>query len=298
MLAAAARIPDSVAVATIAAPSDTTHLRDALVRIAPELEQRGEAELNLGGRSFRVRKQLLEDLEEQTLRSAIAGLGRALLVMHSPQDESVEIDNARRIFEAAKHPKSFVSLDGADHLLLADERDARYAAEVLAAWAGRYIDTDESERPGRAEEPVEPTDAVVVRSGPEGLTQRIHVGRHSLIADEPPGVGGADLGPTPYDLLLAGLGACTSMTLRMYADRKRWPLESVEVRLEHDRIHAKDCEDCESREGRVDRIRRQIRIDGNLDDAQRNRLLEIADRCPVHRTLENEIKIRTTQLRP
>jgi putative redox protein len=289
VLSAAARIPDSVAVATIAAPSDTSHLGDRLIRLAPELDRRGEAEVNLGGRRFRVRRELVDDLHENELEPAIAALGRALLVMHSPSDEAIGIDNAWRIFEAAGHPKSFVALEGADHLLLRNERDARYAAEVLAAWADRYLDDDEA-----AERSEEGQRGVVeVCGGASGYLQQIVAGPHRFVADEPTRVGGTDQGPTPYDLLLAGLGACTSMTLRMYADRKGWPLDQVDVRLSHDRVHARDCEDCMSTEGRVDVIERVVRVQGELDASQRARLLEIADRCPVHRTLENEIKIRT-----
>jgi putative redox protein len=290
VLAAAARIPDAVAVATIAAPSDTTHLSERLIRMAPELDERGEAEVHLGGRRFRVKRELVEDLRERSLARAIGELGRALLVMHSPADEAVEIDHAWRILEAARQPKSFVSLDDADHLLLRSERDAHYAADVLAAWAERYLDDG-----GEAEAPQQEGDrgSVEVRGGTAGYLQQIVAGRHRFVADEPVRLGGTDQGPTPYDLVLAGLGACTSMTLKMYADRKGWPLEEVDVRLHHDRVHARDCADCESDEGRVDVIERLVRIDGDLDTAQRARLFEIADRCPVHRTLENEIKIRT-----
>ena len=290
VLSAAGRIPDAVAVATIGAPSDTNHLGERLIRMAPELDDRGEAEVHLGGRRFRVSRDLVDDLRERSLGPAIAGLGRALLVMHSPSDEAVGIENAWRIFEQAKHPKSFVSLDDADHLLLRRESDARYAAEVLAAWAERYLG-DEAEV--QADPTEEVRGVVEVRGGSAGYLQQIVAGPHRFVADEPPGVGGTDLGPTPYDLLLAGLGACTSMTLKMYADRKGWPLEQVDVRLKHDRVYAKDCEDCASSQGRVDVIERIIRVEGDLDPAQRARLLEIADRCPVHRTLENEIKIRT-----
>lgn len=206
--------------------------------------------------------------------------------MHSPIDDVVGIDHARRIFKAKKHPKSFVSLDDADHLLLRSG-DAEYAAEVLAAWAGRYLPATDAAG--------DDTEHGVVRvvGGPSGYTQAITAGHHRMVADEPAKVGGDDLGATPYDYLLAALGACTSMTLRMYADRKKWPLEGVEVTLQHGRVHARDCEDCTSQDGKVDEIRREIAIQGDLDAAQRARLLEIADRCPVHRTLTNEIKIRT-----
>ncbi len=246
--------------------------------------------MTLAGRTFTIKKQFLEDVRGQVLHDRIAKLKRALLVFHAPLDATVGIDNATDIFVAAKHPKSFVSLDKADHLLSRHE-DAAYVAEVLTAWASRYVPVLVSPEEGE-----EAPQGVVVRSSSAGgpYTQDVFVEGHRLLADEPASVpGGQDLGPSPYGYLLSGLGACTSMTLRMYADRKQWPLEKVTVRLEHGRLHAKDCADCETREGMVDEINRELMIEGPLDDDQRARLLEIADRCPVHRTLENEIKIRT-----
>jgi putative redox protein len=286
VLAAARRIPEVKAVATIGAPSDTEHLRDTLVSIVPELETDGEAELRLGGPPVRVRRQLLIDLEEQSMMASISNLGLPLLIFHSPADEVVSVDHARRIYKAARHPKSFVSLDGADHLLLAREEDARFVADVLAAWAGRYVPMTGLPEPLPAGE-------VLVEGGAAGYANLIQAGPHMLRADEPVSVGGADSGPNPYDLLLAGLGACKSMTMRMYADRKGWPLEATRVRLRHSRIHAEDCEECETTKGRVDRIAVEVGVDGELDDAQRQRLLEISERCPVHRTLKSEIDIRS-----
>jgi putative redox protein len=291
VLAAAARIPEAVAVATLAAPSDPAHLGRTLLRLAPELERSGRAEVTLGGRSFLIRRELLDDLEAQRLDAAIARLGRALLILHSPTDDTVGIEHAARIYQAARHPKSFVSLDDADHLL-SRERDARYAATVLAAWASRYV-------PDISEEPRDPaTDAVargevVVRGGRSGFLQEVFAGPHRLRADEPRESGGTELGPDPYALLLAALGSCTSMTLRIYADRKGLPLEQVEVRLRHSRIHAEDCAECETKEGYVDLIEREIALAGALSGDARQRLLEIADRCPVHRTLSGEIAIRS-----
>ncbi|OOL32707.1 osmotically inducible protein C [Rhodococcus rhodochrous] len=221
----------------------------------------------------------------------IPGLGTALLVMHSPTDDTVGIDNARQIFDAARHPKSFLSLDGADHLLTR-QSDARFVASMLATWASRYLDENTPAQaptaPGSAEGVVE-----VSGNGATRFGQRITLGRHLITADEPTPVGD-DTGPSPYDLLLASLGACTSMTLRMYADRKQWPLENVTVSLRHSRIHAADCADCETRTGRLDKIERVIHLAGDLDEQQRQRLLDIADRCPVHRTLHSEIVVDTT----
>ena len=286
VLAAAARIPESLAVATIGAPADPEHVTKLFAGARAEIERAGEAEVELAGRRFRIRRELLDDLAEQRLEPAIAGLRRALLVLHAPFDQTVGIDNASRIFAAAKHPKSFVSLDGADHLLTRRE-DAAYVAEVVAAWAGRFLPEPP---PALSAEP----DEVVVQETREGrFTTAIAAGPHALRADEPAAVGGDDTGPTPYGLLLASLGACTSMTMRMYADRKKWPLERVTVRLRHDKVHARDCEECETRDGKIDRIEREIAIEGDLDVEQRERLLAIADRCPVHRTLHSEVQVTT-----
>ncbi len=290
VLAAAGKIAEAKAVATIAAPAGPAHVTHLLADARPEIEAKGEAEVILAGRSFRIRKQFLDDIESHRLADAIKGMKRALLIFHAPRDTVVGIENAGEIFQAARHPKSFVSLDGADHLLTRRE-DARYVATVLTAWATRYV-------PGLAD--AEATSAegdagrVVVRETRNGsFQQEIFAGRHRLLADEPVSVGGTDTGPGPYDLLLAALGACTSMTIRMYADRKALPLERVSVVLAHDKVHAQDCADCETREGKIDVIERKIDLAGDLDDATRARLLEIAEKCPVHRTLHSEIKIRT-----
>ena len=293
VLAGAARIPESIAVATIGAPADTGHLRHLLGPKLAEIEAAGEAEIAIAGRPFRVKRQFLEDIAQHRLTDAIAKLGRALVVFHAPLDDVVSIDNASQIFLAAKHPKSFVSLDKADHLLRRRE-DAEYVAEVLAAWASRYIGAGKPAAAGLAVPAPARADEVVVAETRTGrFTQGVAVGAHRLWADEPMEVGGDDRGPGPYDYLLAGLGACTSMTLRLYAERKNLPLERVVVRLVHDKIHAADCADCETKEGKIDYMERNIELVGTLDAEQRQRLLEIADKCPVHRTLQSEIEIAT-----
>jgi putative redox protein len=287
VLAAAGRVPEALAVATIGAPADPAHVAEHFTEARPEIEAQGEAEVLLVGRPFRIKKQFLEDIAQHKLEPAIAGLKKSLMVFHAPRDATVGIDNASRIFLAAKHPKSFVSLDDADHLL-SRKADAIYVAEVLAAWAGRYLGTESAE-PLKAK-----AGQVVVEETGEGtFTQRIAAGPHQLRADEPEEVGGFDSGPSPYDFLLAGLGACTSMTLRLYAQRKGLALKRTRVTLAHDKIHAADCETCETKEGRIDRIERVIVLEGDLSEAERQRLLEIADKCPVHRTLESEVQIVT-----
>jgi putative redox protein len=289
VLAAAASVPESVAVATINAPADPAHVAHLFADRRDEIDTAGEAEVELGGRVFRIRREFLEDIAAQKLTAAIATLRRALIVFHSPRDTIVGIDNASRIFLAAKHPKSFISLEDADHLLIR-RADARYVGAVLAAWASRYLPAQAADR----QDVDPPRDTVLVRETRAGkFQQEISVGPHRLLADEPTSAGGDDSGPSPYELLTAALGACTAMTLRLYADRKQLPLDRVRVTLRHTRIHASDCGECETKEGRIDRIERVIELDGPLDEAAREKLLEIADKCPVHRTLQSEMLVPT-----
>ena len=290
VLAAAASVPEARAVVTIAAPADPAHVTGLFKDHLAEIGARGEVEVTLAGRPFRIRRSFLDDVAEQKLTERIANLGKALLIFHSPTDNLVGIENASRIFTAARHPKSFVSLAGAVHLL-SRRSDAAYVANVIRAWAERYLDMPET-----TSEPA-PKVVTVRETGQGRFQQEVSVGAHRFLADEPVAVGGLDSGPNPYDLLLAGLGACTAMTLRLYAERKRLPLDRVTVELRHDKIHAADCEECETREGMVDRIERAIVLSGALDDEQRQRLLEIADKCPVHRTLTSEISIKTVERR-
>ncbi len=290
VLAAAQRIPDARAVATIAAPFDPGHVRGLLGDHVDEIKEKGEVEVTLVGRSFRIRRELLDDIAEQNLATRVAELHKALLVFHSPTDETVGIDNASKIFLAAKHPKSFISLAGADHLLRLP-RDARYVAHVVAAWAERYLEMTEEGKSAAGE----PGEIIVRETRVGNLQQEVIAGRHHFLADEPVSVGGTDTGPGPYDLLLAALGACTSMTVRLYADRKQWPLERTTVKLKHGRIYAKDCAACETKEGMIDHIDRVITFEGELDAEQHKRLMEIADKCPVHRTLESEVEITSVE---
>lgn len=287
VLAAAARIPETRAVATIGAPSDPGHVTNLFADQVETIRSRGEGAVELGGRTFRIRRDFLDDVAEQRLLDDVASIHKPLLILHAPTDQVVSIDNASSIFAAARHPKSFVSLDDADHLL-SRRGDARYAGDVIAAWAQRYLAP-----PEKPEQDATSGQVIVTETGAGTFQQSIAMGDHRLVADEPVDVGGLDSGPSPYDLLLAALGACTSMTLRMYADRKSLPLEKVSVVLQHYKIHAADCEYCETAAGQIDRIERRITLDGQLDDTQRSRLLEIADKCPVHRTLMSEIDIRT-----
>jgi uncharacterized OsmC-like protein/fermentation-respiration switch protein FrsA (DUF1100 family) len=290
ILAAAESIPEARAVVTIAAPSDPAHVTGLFADRIEDIRKLGKAEVSLAGRPFTVSREFLDDIAEHSLIDRVARLNRALLIMHAPTDDTVGIDNATRIFVAAKHPKSFVSLADADHLL-SNRRDSGYAADVIAAWASRYIE------PAVAEAAVDlgqsPRRVVVRETRDSKFQQSISVGPHRLVADEPVAAGGEDNGPGPYDFLLAGLGACTSMTMRLYADRKSLPLERTTVTLRHSKIHAQDCAECETKEGMLDQIERVIAMEGELDAEQRKKLMEIADKCPVHRTLTSEIRIVT-----
>lgn len=286
-LAAADRIPGLQGVITIGAPSDPSHVAHLFQGTLDDVEEGGAAEVAIAGRHFRIGKQFVTDLQEHSGAVRMAKTHLPLLIFHSPVDSVVGIEHAREIYDAARHPKSFISLDQADHLL-SKAADADYVAETLSAWAGRYLPDPASED---APEPVQ--GAVVVRDRNRGMMHDVYAGEHTLVADEPRAWGGTDQGPTPYDLLLAGLGACTAMTLRGYAKHKEWPLEQVAVSLAHHKIHAKDCDSCESSEGKVDHISRVLTVEGDLSESQRKRLLEIADRCPVHRTMVTETKIET-----
>jgi putative redox protein len=286
VLQAAAELPSVTAVATIGAPSRPSHVSQLFSDSLPDIESGGEAAVTLGGRRFTVRKQFLDDLEQHGLPESLSRLRKAILIMHAPLDDIVDIGNASELFVSAKHPKSFVSLHKADHLLSRKE-DSVYAGATLAAWALAYLPAVETEPlPAVADETIART-----RSG-GFLTSLLSAG-HALVADEPASAGGTDAGPSPYDLLAAALAACTTMTLTLYAKHKNLAVASVSATVRHNKIHAGDCENCETVDGKVDVFERRISIDGELTAEQRTRMLEIADRCPVHRTLHSEVKVRT-----
>ncbi len=295
VLAAAGDVPEAKAVATIGAPADAAHVVENFHAHLHQIEADGEADVELAGRTFKIRKTFLDDLRSTEIASKIAQLKKALIVFHAPRDGTVGIDNAERIFLAAKHPKSFVSLDDADHLLTR-RQDAAYVADVLSAWASRYLGEDGEEHTPLVRP--DPDRVTVVETGNGKFQNQVLAGAHVLLADEPEDVGGADTVPTPYHYLNAALGACTAMTIRMYADRKSLPLQRVIVRVGHDRIHVDDCDECAATGGNtqsmVDLMQREIEFEGDLSDEQRAKLMEIADKCPVHRTLENKIVIHTS----
>lgn len=278
------------AIATIGAPSDVPHVLQRIDGDIEAIRQQGEGEVTIGGRDFLLSRDFLEKVENIDLLEEVSRLKRPLLFLHSPTDAVVGIENASALFGAAKHPKSFVSLEGADHLLLKEE-DARFAARVIASWASRYI-------PMRDDWPM-PDEGVVVKTGHGKFGTEVHTKSHRFIADEPKSYGGDDTGPTPYDLLNAALGTCTAMTMKMYADKKGWPLDGVTVEVTHERSHAVECDHVEAmEEGRqMQALNRRITLHGDaLDEDQRRRIVEIADKCPVHRTLEGELHVHTDEV--
>lgn len=279
---AAAQIESVKAVATIGAPSDPKHVRHLIQNSVDEIIATGKANVNIGGRSFTIKKQFLDDIETQSLPSVAKNLRKALLVIHSPQDTVVGIHNAEAIYVAARHPKSFVSLDGADHLLMKKE-DSIYVGSVIATWAKRYITISNKEKVVTAHQ------AVASLNKEDGFTTQMTVGNHTMLADEPTTYGGNDFGPSPYEFVSAGLSACTAMTVQMYVKRKGWDLETIEVHTSH----AKVAEDSRNKEVKIDTFNREIKLKGNLDTKQIKRILEIADKCPVHRTLHSDIQIVT-----
>lgn len=274
------------AVATIGAPSQPEHVSHLLEQSLEEIQSSGKAMVNIGGRKFTIKKQFLDDLKSKNMFDILKGLRKAILVMHSPQDRIVEIENAAEIYKTAFHPKSFISLDGADHML-SSKKDAIYAGSIIANWVARYIEIP-------ARDPLKTRQQVVARIDDDpGYTTEIKADIHHLIADEPEAVGGNDFGPDPYELLSSSLGACTAMTVKMYAKRKKWDLQEVTVHLNHFKKYSDDCADCAEKPRKIDEFERCIEFKGDLDETQINRLLEIADRCPVHRTLHSEVKVVT-----
>lgn len=284
---AAVQLESVEAIVTVGAPAYPAHVKHLFEDQLEELEEGETAKVNIGGRPFRINQAFVDDLEQKPLENILKTLRKSILILHSPQDKIVDITNAAALYQAAFHPKSFISLDGADHLV-SKSSDSHYIGEVIASWSSRYV---------RASEEAEGNDLngnqVLVRLAGEGYTTEIKTPYHHLIADEPIEVGGANLGPTPYDLLMASLGTCTAMTLKMYAERKKWALKEVSVYLNHDKVHLEDSKAPEESGTKVSQFTRIIQLEGELDEEQRHRLLEISNRCPVHKTLQEEIKIQT-----
>ncbi|UII75453.1 bifunctional alpha/beta hydrolase/OsmC family protein [Flagellimonas sp. HMM57] len=285
---AASEIESVNAIATVGAPSNPKHVKHLFKSGLEEINANGEAVVNLSGRDFKIKKQFVDDLDTKSLPETAKSLRKPLLIMHSPQDDTVSIKNAEEIYVAAHHPKSFVSLDGADHLLF-NKKDSTYVGEVISGWAKRYLSIEKGVDEGlRTKHQV-----VASLDGDDYFTTQMKVGNHYMIADEPTDFGGNDFGPSPYELVSAGLSACTVMTIQMYARRKGWPIYNVEVHTSYSKSHAEDCENCENDTSKIDTFQREIKLTGNLDEKQKAKIMEIADKCPVHRTLHSKTQILT-----
>ena len=286
VLAASHQIENIKAVATIGAPISPEHVKHLFGENLAQIRQKGEAEVMIGGRPFTIKSQFVEDLKTSHMKKKLGKLKKALLILHSPQDAIVDIENAAEIYKSAKHPKSFISLDRADHLL-GKKEDSIYAGNMIAIWSKRYLQISNESKSGLT------TDKQVVTRTKSSYTTEIKAGAHDLLADEPEDVGGNNLGPDPYGLLLASLGACTGMTLRMYANHKQWPLTEIKVHLEHSKVYQEDCQHCDEKEAKIDNIERILELEGELSESQQKRLLEIANKCPVHKTLSTQKNIKT-----
>jgi putative redox protein len=286
VILAASQFDEIKAVVTIGTPSAPQHVRNLLSSGIEEIEEKGVAEVNIGGRPFTVKKEFIDDLDNQNLLGIVKEMRKSYLFLHSPQDTIVGIENASELYLAARHPKSFISLDGADHLL-SKEKDACYAGDVIANWAKRYVEIPEPKELSTN------SHIVAYLDTKEKFTTHIKADQHSLIADEPKSFGGNDFGASPYQLVASGLAACTVMTLRLYAERKKWDLQEVFCHIRHEKTHLEDCKDCENPKAKIDKFTRELELIGDLDDEQKQKLLEIADKCPVHRTLENVVHIET-----
>ena len=283
---AAAEIPSVKALATIGAPSQPKHVKHLLKSSLDTIEATGKAVVSLSGRDFTIKKQFLDDLEARSLPQVLKNLRKPIVILHAPQDDTVGIQNAEELYHAAFHPKSFISLDKADHLLM-NKADSIYAGKVIAEWGSRYLDPPK-------ETAIKTTHQVVASLNHEdGFTTAMKVGNHYITADEPISFGGNDFGPSPYELVSAGLSACTAMTIQLYARHKGWDVQNVAVHTSYSKQHAEDCENCEDAAAKIDTFERDIKLTGQLDDAQKKRLLQIANKCPVHKTLHAEVKIKT-----
>ncbi len=280
---AASKLEHVKAVATIGAPSEPEHVSHLLEEKIEQIEHSGKAKVNIGGRSFTIKKQFLDDLKSKDMYRILHELKKPILVMHSPQDTIVGIENAAEIYKAAFHPKSFVSLDGADHML-STRNDAHYVGDLVASWLTRYVDKPKTEK-------IKTDKQVAARLGNDGYTTEVIAGDHSIIADESEDLGGEDMGPSPYQLLSSALASCKVMTMQMYARRKKWDLKECTVHIDYSRRYANDCANCEDKNAKIDFFDCLINLEGNLSDEQKLRLMEIAGKCPVHKTLQNTILI-------
>jgi putative redox protein len=286
-LFAAHRLDYLKAVVTIGSPFQPEHVTKLIESQEEEIKTEGRAKVNVGGRNFTIKKDFYDDLKKHKIDDFIGDLKTPFLIFHSPQDQIVAINNAELLYKNAHHPKSFVSLDGADHLM-SNPKDSLYIGQVIASWAQRYLDTDEKEIKLKSDH-----DVIARLNVDDNFTTDMAIGDHNMLADEPESYGGKNLGPNPYEFLSAALASCTAMTVIMYARKKKIPLNNVEVHVSHNKDHCEDCKASNSKNAKIDIFQREVLLEGELDDLQRKKLLKMADKCPVHKTIKSEIEVKT-----
>ena len=288
VIVAASKLESVKAIATIGAPATTEHVKKHFSHHVNEIAEKGDVEVNIGGRPFKINQEFVDDFDKTDLPEITKSLRKPILIMHAPFDKVVGIENAHQLYLAAHHPKSFISLNDADHLLL-ENKDSKYVGNLIGAWVQGYFDTRDNEMLDTEGEQL----VAHLNLLDDNFTTSIQTAKHTIIADEPESIGGDDFGPSPYDLLSAALASCTVMTLKLYADRKKWDLQEVYAYITYSRKHSDDLQLDVEKPTRFDHLSKKLKFVGNLDDEQREKLKEIASKCPVHKTLLSEIIIET-----
>ncbi|GAB3646970.1 bifunctional alpha/beta hydrolase/OsmC family protein [Echinicola sediminis] len=288
VLVAASKLPAVSAITTIAAPASLGHVKHLISKQADNIPEEGEVQVTIGGRPFLINKDFIDDLDQTALSSIVKSLRKPLLIMHAPGDKTVGIENAEELYHQAFHPKSFITLDGADHLLT-QRKDSDYVGRMIGAWSQRYFEEEDNSMLDRKGE------QLVAHLDVENdeFTTRIQTSKHTFLSDEPTDVGGDGFGPSPYDFLSAALASCTVMTIKLYAERKGWDLKEVYAYITYSKKHSDDLKVDVEQPGNLDFLSKKLKFVGNLDKKQQEKLKEIASKCPVHRTLQTQTVIET-----
>ena len=285
VLVAASKLDAVKAVATIGAPASAEHTTKHFASQMEGISKGEKVAVNIGGRSFNINKEFVEEFQSVDLMEVVKSMKKPLLVMHSPFDKIVGIENAQKIYQHAFHPKSFISLDDADHLLTKKE-DSIYVGNLIGTWIQRYFSVKSKDELSTEGEQV----VGHLNLKEDNFTTSIQTKNHSIIADEPLKVGGDDFGPSPYELFSASLVACTTMTLKMYANRKKWDLQEVYVYVTHTKKQVQDGDE----KIEISQLEKKLKFVGDLSEEQKTRLKEIAAKCPVHKTMLGDIEIETS----
>lgn len=288
VIVAASKLASVKAVATIGAPATTEHVKKHFSHHVQEIAAKGDVEVNIGGRPFKISQEFVDDFDKTDLPEITKNLRKPILIMHAPFDKVVGIDNAHQLYQAAHHPKSFISLNDADHLLL-ESKDSIYVGNMIGTWVQGYFETEDNEMLDIEGEQL----VAHLNLTEDNFTTSIQTANHSFNADEPESVGGDDFGPSPYDFLSAALASCTVMTLKIYAERRKWDLQEVYAYITYSRKHSVDLQEDIEKTTKIDHLLKKLKFIGNLDESQKLKLKEIASKCPVHKTLLSDITIET-----